>query len=109
MQIEAVNVVEMLDNRVVQIITFTGDAAAQEADLLFERLILEHNDPDNDPPQNVLGFEPETFENWKREGEYDDDNGYVVSIVYSSLPPKSSTEDPFTNWKGDSDGSVGVD
>lgn len=109
MQIEAVNVVEMLDNKVVQIITFTGDAAVQEADQLFEQLILEHNDPDNDPPQNVLGFEQETFEDWKREGEYDDDNGYVVSIVHSSLPPKNLTEDPFTSWKGDSDGSVGVD
>lgn len=88
MQIEAVNVVETLDSMVLQIITFTGDAAVQEAEQLFELLILKHNDPNNVPPQNVLGFDREIFEDWKREGEYDDENGYVLSIVHSSLPPK---------------------
>lgn len=86
MQIETVNVVEIFNDKVQQVISFTEE---QEAFNLFKKLVLEHNDPDNDPPQDVMGFEEE-LDNMVKRGEYDDDNGYSIQLVYSKLSPKTA-------------------
>ena len=83
MRIEAVNVIEVLDGNIQQVIVFHGDCAEAESRMMFEQLILEHNDPENDPPINVLGFEPECFNLMWKNGKYDDENGYSIHIVHS--------------------------
>lgn len=83
MEIKTVNVVEVLDGCVLQIISFVGENAEEEAKQLFKTLILEHNDPDNDPPQNVLGFDEETIDNWCKYGKYDDECGYSLHLIHS--------------------------
>jgi hypothetical protein len=56
MQIETINVIEIYDNKVMQVIAFSGRSGKDEARNVFQRLVLEHNDPENIPPQNPLGF-----------------------------------------------------
>jgi hypothetical protein len=89
MKIETINVIELLDGEVIQLVAFAGDTAEEESKAMFRQLILEHNDPDNVPPQNVLGFEEESLAQMWKNGRYDDENGYVLLAVYSSRLKKN--------------------
>ena len=89
MKIETINIVELLDGEVIQLIAFAGETAEEESKAMFRQLILEHNDPDNVPPQNVLGFDEESLENMWKHGRYDDENGYVLLEVHSARLQKN--------------------
>lgn len=83
MEAKTVNVIEVCDADIIQIISFIGDDAEKEAKEMFKTLILEHHDPENNPPRNVLGFGEETLDNWSNYGRYDDQSGYSIHIVCS--------------------------
>lgn len=77
MKIETTNVIEILDGKILQIFSFVGKDARAEAYEVFRRLVLEHNDPENNPPKDVLA---KSF----ADGLYDDECGYTIWCGYSN-------------------------
>lgn len=78
MKIETTNVIEILDGKILQIFSFVGNNAKAEAYEVFRRLVLEHNDPENNPPKNVLNITEDVLAKYFADGLYDDECGYTI-------------------------------
>lgn len=74
MKIKTVNVVEVLDDTISSLRSFTDDVEGnKEAEEVFTAILKEH------------GVNEDDLDSYIEDGYYSDDNGYEVNLTHSTL------------------------
>lgn len=91
--LKTLNVVELFNNLVFQIFSFKEDNF-NDARSCFRKLIEEHEYDNDDDSSKVSEYTNEEIEDFMsasddRSNCYDDDNGYKIQFVVSTVPVKT--------------------